>query len=156
MASTTYSVTRSRSIAAPADRVYPLIADFHQWTRWSPWEDADPELHRAYSGNGEGAGAVYAWAGNRKAGSGRMEILATEPNTSVEIALEFQKPFKSSNRITFTLTPQGEGATEVTWRMEGPRPLPMRLFGFLFNMEKLVGGDFEKGLNRLAMTATHS
>jgi len=155
MASTTYTVERSRTITAPADRVYPLIVDFHQWPRWSPWEDADPELHRAYSGNGEGVGAVYAWSGNRKAGAGRMEIIDAEANRRVEIALDFTKPFKSKNKILFTLAPV-DGGTEVTWRMAGDRPLVMRLFGFVFNMDKLVGGDFEKGLNRLATTATHS
>ena len=149
----TYSVTRSRTIQAPPERIYPLIADFHQWTRWSPWEEIDPGMERAYSGNGEGTGAVYAWSGNRKAGAGRMEIVNAEVDRLVEVKLDFTKPFKSSNRTTFTLTPAGSD-TEVTWRMDGPRPPLMRLFGFVFNMEKLVGGDFEKGLTRLGETAT--
>ena len=149
----TYAVQRSRTIHAPPERIYPLIADFHQWTRWSPWEEVDPAMERAYSGNGEGVGAVYAWSGNRKAGAGRMEIVEAEENRRVDIALNFDKPFKSSNRTTFTLTPVGD-ATEVTWRMEGPRTLLMRAFGMVFNMEKVIGGDFEKGLGRLGSTAT--
>lgn len=150
---TTYTVTRSKTIPAPPERVYPLIADFHQWTRWSPWEDVDPGMERAYSGNGEGVGAIYAWSGNRKAGAGRMEIDKAVENRLVEVALEFSKPFKSSNRTTFTLTPVRDD-TEVTWQMVGPRPLVMRIFGFVLNMEKMVGGDFEKGLTRLSQTAT--
>ena len=62
------------------------------------------------------------------------------------------KPFKSSNTTTFTFTPDGDG-THVKWTMTGPRPLFMRIFGFLFNMDKLVGKDFEKGLRRLAAAA---
>jgi uncharacterized protein YndB with AHSA1/START domain len=151
----THTVTRSTTVAAPPERVYPLIADFHQWTRWSPWEDIDPEMHRAYSGNGEGTGAIYAWSGNRKAGAGRMEIVHAEENRLVDIALDFAKPFKASNRTTFTLTPVGDD-TEVTWRMQGPRPLVMRLLGFAISMERLVGGDFEKGLSRLRQTATRA
>lgn len=153
MASPTFSIERSRTIQAPVERIYPLIADFHQWTRWSPWEQVDPAMERAYSGNGEGPGAVYAWSGNRKAGAGRMEIVNAEENRLVDIALDFHKPFKSSNRTSFTLTPVGE-QTEVTWRMEGPRSLFMRVFGLVFNMEKLIGGDFEKGLTKLGSTAT--
>jgi uncharacterized protein YndB with AHSA1/START domain len=148
----TYTVVRSRTIQAPVEQVYPLIADFHQWTRWSPWEDVDPELHRDYSGPESGVGAVYAWSGNRKAGAGRMEIVRAEENRLVHVALDFEKPFKSNNQTTFTLEPQGD-STLVRWQMIGPRPLFMRVFGFLFNFEKLVGGDFERGLERMALTA---
>lgn len=148
----TYTVERSRTIDAPADRVYALIEDFRSWPRWSPWEDVDPDLQRSYSGPPAGPGAVYAWSGNRKAGAGRMEIMAAERPALVEIALDFDKPFKSSNRTSFVLTPQGD-RTEVLWRMVGPRPLLMKVFGLFFSMEKLVGGDFETGLDRLAAAA---
>jgi|SRR5215210_1795473 len=148
----TYNVERSRTINAPVERVFPLIADFKQWTRWSPWEDVDPDLHREYAGSDNGTGAVYAWSGNRKAGAGKMTITNAEENRLVDIDLQFEKPFKSRNRTTFTLEPSGE-STQVTWRMEGPRPLIMRLAGPLMNMDKIVGKDFDKGLDRLALTA---
>ncbi len=148
----TFTVVRSRTVPAPAERVYPLLSNFHQWPRWSPWEDVDPDLHRDYSGPEAGDGAVYAWSGNRKAGAGRMEIVRTEENRLVDIALDFDKPFKASNKTTFTLEPQGD-STLVRWEMVGPKPLVARVFGFVLNMDKLVGRDFEKGLERLARTA---
>jgi uncharacterized protein YndB with AHSA1/START domain len=147
-----YTVERSRTIEAPVDRVYPLISDFHQWTRWSPWEDVDPDLHRAYSGADAGVGAVYAWSGNRKAGSGRMEIVRAEENELVEVDLRFEKPFKSRNTTMFLLTPVGD-RTEVTWRMTGPRPTIMRLTQKFFDMDKLIGKDFDRGLDRMALAA---
>jgi uncharacterized protein YndB with AHSA1/START domain len=145
----TYTVTRSRTIDAPADRIYPLVASFQQWTRWSPWEGVDPDMERRYSGAESGVGAVYAWSGNRKAGAGRMEITRADDPRLVEIALDFEKPFRSSNITVFTIDPEGEERAKVTWRMTGPRPLVMKLLGPLMNMEKLVGKDFEKGLERL-------
>jgi uncharacterized protein YndB with AHSA1/START domain len=148
MASSTYSVSRSTTIAAPPQKIYDLVADFQQWRLWSPWEELDPELQRTYSGAEEGVGAKYAWTGNKKAGQGRMEITEATAPAKIVVGLEFVKPFKSSNVTTFTFVPKGEG-TEVGWRMDGPRPLFMRLFGFAFNMDKLVGGDFEKGLAKL-------
>ena len=147
-----YTVERSRTIQAPVERVYPLIADFHQWTRWSPWEDVDPELQRAYSGADSGVGAVYAWSGNRKAGAGRMEIVRAEADRLVEVDLRFEKPFKSQNTTTFLLDPSGE-STHVTWRMTGPRPTLMRLTQKLFDMDKLIGKDFDRGLDRMALVA---
>ena len=38
----TFSVERAITIAAPAERIFPLINDFHQWGSWSPWENKDP------------------------------------------------------------------------------------------------------------------
>jgi uncharacterized protein YndB with AHSA1/START domain len=148
----TYTVERSRTIDTPVERVYPLIADFSQWTRWSPWEDLDPDMKRAYSGADAGKGAVYAWSGNRRAGAGRMEIASVEENQQVDIDLAFEKPFKSHARTTFLLEPQGD-RTQVTWRMTGEKPLLMRIAGPLMNMEKFVGKDMDKGLDRMALVA---
>jgi hypothetical protein len=150
--SSQYTVERSRMVEASADRVYPLLADFHQWTRWSPWEDVDPDLRRSYGGAETGRGSTYAWSGNRKAGAGNMTITDAETDRLVDIDLVFEKPFKARNRTTFTLTAQGD-ATVVTWRMEGPRPLAMRLLGPLMNPDKFIGNDFDKGLDRMALVA---
>jgi len=151
----THTVERTAVVPAPPQRVFDLVSDFHQWRRWSPWEDLDPALRRTYSGADTGTGAVYEWSGNRKAGRGRMEIVEATAPSHVAIALDFVKPFRSSNTTEFTLTPEGD-ATRVRWSMTGPRPLLMRLFGFLFDMEKLVGKDFEKGLSQLRTAATSS
>lgn len=151
--SSTYTVERTRTIDAPADRVYQLVANFEQWTRWSPWEDADPAMERRYSGADSGVGAVYSWAGNRKAGSGRMEITRADEPRLVEIALEFEKPFKSNNLTVFTIDPVEGDRAKVTWRMTGPRPLVLKLLSPVMDMEKLVGKDFDKGLDRLAEVA---
>ena len=38
----TFRVERALAVKAPADAIYPLIADFHRWTGWSPYEERDP------------------------------------------------------------------------------------------------------------------
>ena len=152
MASSTYTVVRRRTIPAPVERVYPLVVDFRQWTRWSPWEELDPDLHRSYGGAESGTGATYAWSGNRKAGAGKMTITDAEENRRVAIDLHFDKPIKSDNVTTFTFEPKDD-ATEVTWEMQGPRPLVMRLMGPLMNMDKIVGRDFDKGLEKMVLVA---
>ena len=67
--------------------------------KWSPWEDLDPNQQRTFTGAESGTGAAYAWSGNRKAGQGTMEITDASTPNKVDIALEFEKPFKSSNTI---------------------------------------------------------
>ena len=152
----TFTVERSTTIEAPAARIYPHLSDFHAWTAWSPWEDVDPALERTYSGPGSGVGARYAWSGNRKAGRGTMEIVRADEPRRVDIDLAFEKPFKSRNDTSFLLEEleqPGPGRTRVTWSMTGPVTLMGRIFGIFMSMDKLVGGDFEKGLARLKNVA---
>ncbi len=148
MADDTYTVQRSTLIAAGPDRIYEQIADFHGWRNWSPWEDIDPDLRRTYSGPDSGAGAVYTWSGNRKAGRGRMEITEAIKPAKVAIEIFFEKPFKARNETVFRIEPEGGGSV-VTWRMTGKKTLMTRVMGLFVSMEKFLGPDFEKGLARL-------
>jgi hypothetical protein len=147
----TYTVERTRTLDAPPERVRGLIEDFHEWPRWSPWEEIDPAMQRTYGGPASGVGSTYAWSGNRKAGRGRMELRSVT-DERVDVALHFDKPFRSDNDIAFLLVPS-EAGTNVTWRMTGAKPLAMRLAGPLLNMDKIVGKDFDRGLDRLAVAA---
>ena len=151
----TYTVERSATINAPAQSIYAHIADFHNWTSWSPWEDLDPDMHKSYSGSNVGVGAIYSWSGNRKAGEGRMEITEAVEPSKMSIALDFLKPFKSSSVTAFDLKPEGE-ATRVTWTMTGPMTFMLRIMGIFKSIDKMVGPDFEKGLNRLKVVAEKS
>ena len=142
-----FRIQRSASIKAPPERILPLIADFRRWGAWSPYEKLDPAMQRTLSGAPEGKGAVYEWSGNGKAGKGRMEILDAAPER-VLIKLDFLKPFEAHNTAEFALRPAG-GGTEVTWAMYGPTPFISRVMGLVFNLDAMVGRDFEAGLASL-------
>lgn len=127
-----------------------MVASFREWLHWSPWESVDPSMQRTYSGPVEGVGAKYAWKGNRKAGAGTMEILEAAEPSRIHLRLEFIKPMKAVNPTTFSFTPEG-GGTRVTWTMTGENKGLSRVFMLFMNMDKMVGGDFEKGLAQLAV-----
>jgi Polyketide cyclase / dehydrase and lipid transport len=147
-----YVVEREQRIHASPAAVQERIVDFRRWQAWSPWEDVDPALRRSYSGAPSGVGAVYEWEGNRKAGKGRMEITSVEPDRSVAVDLQFLKPFKARNVTTFTTEQQGDD-TLVRWSMTGPRTFMTRMMGIFSSMDKMIGPDFEKGLERLKADA---
>lgn len=154
MAPQPFSMERSIIIAAPAEKIYPLICDFHEWTRWSPWEGLDADLERSYSGPDGQVGAQYEWKGNRKAGQGSMRLTDLVPPTSVSLDLNFLKPFKASNKVVFTLTEDPAGAgTVVRWLMTGENTGLAKLFAKVMPVDKLVGGDFEKGLAAMKVAA---
>jgi hypothetical protein len=148
-AMSTYEVRRSAVIPAPAEDIFPLVNSFHEWTNWSPWETVDPGMSRRYFGSESGVGAGYEWSGNRKAGSGTMEIVESEPSSRIHVRLQFTKPFKALNPTTFAFTP-APGGTEVSWMMTGENKGAAKLFALFMNMDKLVGSDFERGLKSLS------
>jgi uncharacterized protein YndB with AHSA1/START domain len=147
-----FSVTRAIDITAPAERIFPLINDFHQWVAWSPWENKDPAMQRSYDGPVSGKGAVYGWDGNKNVGSGRMEILEASAPSKILIKLDFLKPFEAHNTAEFTMLPQGAG-TRLTWVMRGPAPFMSKLMQVFMNLDQMIGKDFEIGLANLKKLA---
>jgi hypothetical protein len=147
-----FQITRSAEIAAPAPIVFDQVNDFQKWTAWSPWEGLDPALKRTYSGTPAGTGTIYNWVGNSKVGEGRMEITESRPSDLIRIKLDFIKPFKATNATEFTFVPKGN-QTATTWTMTGRKSFPAKAFGLFMNMDKLVGGDFEKGLTKMKAVA---
>ena len=147
-----FVVSRSASIKAPAEAIFPLINDFRRWPEWSPFEKLDPAMRRTLSGADSGIGAAYAWEGNSKAGKGRMEITASVPFSQVSLKLDFEKPFRANNIVDFSLSPSGD-ATTVTWAMRGARPFIAKLMGLFMDFDNLIGKDFEAGLDNLRRLA---
>ena len=154
----TFRIERSIRIAAPIVQVAELIDDFHEWSKWSPWEHLDPTMQRTFSGAEAGVGAVYAWEGTGKVGAGRMEITEMRSGSErsvISIKLDFFKPFKASNTAEFLMTPTDSG-TDLNWAMFGPSPFMSKLMGVFMDMDKMVGKDFEAGLESLKKQAEQS
>ncbi len=147
-----YHVERTAVVGAPASAVFDLIDDFHEWSRWSPFEGLDPNMKRTYDGASRGVGTIYGWDGNGQAGAGRMTIVESRPATLVKIKLEFLRPFPGENQVNFTLVPTTDG-TQVTWAMDGKNRFMSKAMSLIMNMDKMIGGFYEKGLKNLEIAA---
>jgi carbon monoxide dehydrogenase subunit G len=148
----TFRVQSSTSIKAPPEKIFSLINDFRSWNAWSPYEKKDPAMKRTLSDVANGKGAVYEWEGDKNVGKGRMEIIESSPPSRATIKLDFVKPFETHNIVEFTLEPKGD-STNVTWAMDGPSPYIAKLMGVFFNMDRMIGKDFETGLGNLKTVA---
>lgn len=146
-----FRVQRSAHIKASPDKLQPLIQDMHQFNRWNPYNRKDPTMQGSYEGPASGPGALYRFKGNKDVGSGSVSVTAVQTG-KVTMALDMTEPFACHNIIEFTLLPQGDG-TEVTWAMHGPANLISKVMGVLFDMDKMVGGDFDAGLANLKTLA---
>jgi hypothetical protein len=109
-------------------------------------------MKRIFSGAASGKGAVYEWDSDGKAGKGRMEITDAPAPSKVTIKLDFFKPFEAHNIAEFTLEPRGD-TTDLTWGMYGPSLYVAKVMGVFFNMDRMIGTDFETGLANLKARA---
>ena len=98
------------------------------------------------SENPVGEGATYAWEG-KKTGAGVMTLTASSPGAT-DIDLNFTKPFKAENKVVFAFTPI-HGGTRLTWAMTGKNNFVGKAMCLFMNMDKMVGGDFAKGLTEI-------
>lgn len=145
-------VERSIAIHAPPERIFPLVNDYRQWMAWSPYEAKDPAMSRTFGATTAGTGATYAWAGNKEVGKGRMTIEASAPPTRVDMRVDFLEPLATTNKVAFTLAPEA-GATRVTWTMDCPLPFVAKLMQLVFDLDRIIGADFETGLANLKHVA---
>lgn len=144
----TLHIERTKVInAAPSD-VYPLVADFRTWAKWSPWQELDPNQKTAFSENAVGKGAWTSWEGNADVGKGKMTYTEAVENQKLVEKLEFMEPFAATATVTFTFTPEGEN-TKVAWIYDGDQGFMSKAFGLFSDMDAMLGKDFEKGLGKL-------
>ncbi len=148
--SSNFSVTRSVSIQAAPEKIFPLIADPRQWKQWSVWNQRDPAMAITYSGPPSGAGAAWEWK-SKTEGDGKMSFTAAEPGQRLAYDLYFPD-FGTTSGGELRLKPEG-AATQVTWVMNGNMGSnPLFRWMALF-ADSMVGKDFEGGLANLKRVA---
>lgn len=147
-----FKIERSATINAPADVVFAQVNDLHRWQIWSPWSKKDPAAKVAYAGPDAGLGAGFSWDGNSEVGAGTMTIVESVPASAVRFKLDFTRPFAATNAAEFTFKPEGNQTT-VTWSMSGKNNFVGKLMSVFINCDKMVGGEFEKGLGDLKALA---
>ena len=146
----TFKVTRSTLVAAPAAKIYPLVAEPKRWKDWSVWNRRDPNMAITYSGPESGPGAVWEWK-SKSEGDGRMTFTAAEPGKRAAFELFFPD-FGTTSKGELLLTPEGSG-TRVTWTMNGDIGKNPLFHWMALMMDGMVGKDFDAGLANLKALA---
>jgi uncharacterized protein YndB with AHSA1/START domain len=140
-----YRVSRSTSMAAPASAIFAHVNAPKNWEAWNPWGKIDPNMKLTYDGPAAGVGASYAWAGNNQVGEGKMTVTESKPDERIQFRLDFHKPMAGTSDAEFTFKPEGD-KTLVTWTMSGKNNFIARIMCLFMNMDKMIGGQFDKGL----------
>lgn len=148
----TFTIQRSALIPASPAAIFPLLADLHQWPRWSTWDQGDPKIQRSYQGPTAALGSTCSWVADPKAGGqGRMTLTAVTPDRAVDLDLQLFKPWKGALQMGFTLQPLPAG-TVVTWTLRGKTGFGAKAFHLFLDVDKMVGAVFEPSLARIKET----
>ena len=81
-----------------------------------------------------------------------MTITESRPNELIRLKLEFLKPFQATNAAEFTFRPEGN-QTAVSWSMSGKKNFVFKAMSLFMDSDKMIGGQFEKGLADLKSVA---
>lgn len=146
-----FRVEQSIEIAAPPDRIFPLINRLPNWQLWSPsWDPAKNEhLKIVHSGQIEGVGALRQWEELR--GDGKLWITVSEADQKLEYRSEFSTfPAMTS---TMTLQPlkdaQGNAKTQLVWTSVGALPKGPFYGWFGFLIKSGLGQQYARDLGLL-------
>lgn len=143
-----FTISRELTIKASPEALFPYINSSKKSYEWMPWKEADPNAQMNYSGPEEGVGAKTTWDSKGQMGTGEALVVESTPNQSVKTQLTYTRPMNMSQMAEVSLTPAAEG-TVVRWSVSGNNTFLGRLMCVFMNMDKMVGGQFEKGLANL-------
>ena len=140
-----YHVKRTVVIEATEAVVRPMIEDFSQWPRWSPWLCRERSAKVTVFGTPGQTDHGYDWDGDL-VGAGTMKTKSIVPGQQ-KMELTFLRPFKSVADVMIEVKSIGDSQTEVTWQMDAK--VPFFLFFMVGMMKGMIGMDFQRGLKML-------
>ncbi|SMD45698.1 Polyketide cyclase / dehydrase and lipid transport [Aquiflexum balticum DSM 16537] len=145
-----YSVVREITINKPQEEVYNYTKFLKNQDAFSKWASMDPNMQKEYKGTDGQIGFVSAWKSeNPDVGSGEQEILAIQEGKRIDYALRFFEPFESDDKAFMEFEALNDSQTLVRWGFEGHFSYPMNAMLLVMDMEKMIGDDFQTGLENL-------
>ncbi len=146
----TLSVSRSVEIDRPRATVFALIEDLRIVKEWSPYYARDPDADYVFSGEEFGPGQTMRWQSDkREVGAGRMSIVSSVQNQSIDYTLDFTGRASLNATIALVSTETGANAawTIAAECRAGIVNVPCRYANLV--LRSMVERDLDTGLARL-------
>jgi uncharacterized protein YndB with AHSA1/START domain len=142
-------VTRTTTIDRPRASVFAMINDLNITREWSPYNARDPDADYVISED-PGPGQSMRWSSSvRDVGAGRISIVDSIPNESVESIIEIGERAALNSRLDLRRVEEG---TAVAWSVsavcaQGAINVPCRYMNLI--MRSTIERDLDSGLERL-------
>ncbi len=142
-----YTISKTITVGAKIEDCYEKIANLNNYKDWNPWAQIEPNAIGVISGSPNTIGHQYTWDG-KKIGTGGLTIVKINQPFSLELELDFLKPFKSKAIDNWLFEQLENNQVKITWTNKGELKFPMaRLIGPMIN--KNLNQQFEKGLQNI-------
>lgn len=136
-----YHIERVAEIDAPREIVHEQVSFFKNFINWSPWHVYDPNMKTEIRGTDGQPGAVYAWSGNDKVGTGTQTLKSVKPDR-----VDFEIDFGWTPSPAYFILEEKGKKTQITWAMDMRVAFPWNAFAMLTDVNAFVGKDFDNGL----------
>ncbi len=145
-----YAVEKQIEINKTKQVVYDYVVLLTNQNNYSKWATSDPAMEKTFRGVDGTVGFVSAWKSDVKnVGAGEQEITKIDPGKRIDYELRFKEPMEDTNLAHLTLDSISENKTIVKWGFDGVMVYPTNIMLLFLDFDKLIGGDFEFGLNKL-------
>lgn len=146
---TTWSVTETITIKAPAEKVYEQIANLKNWQNWSPWnKEMDPTQVYTYEGPESGKGAKWLWTGE-KMGKGWLEITDASVEKGIDYKLFIDMKDHQSLIDGAMHYTHSEDGLNVVWTDSGDVGNSFNYRWMTLFIKMMLGKEMNKGLEKL-------
>ncbi|MBZ0241986.1 MAG: SRPBCC family protein, partial [Bacteroidales bacterium] len=145
-----YTVEKDIIINKPKSEVFEYIKQLKNQDNFSKWATIDPSMKKTFRGTDGTVGFVSAWESEHDdVGVGEQEIMKITEGVRIDFELRFLKPFESTSAAYMITEKLNESQTKVKWGFSGYMNYPMNIMLLFMNFEKMVGADFQEGLDKL-------
>lgn len=142
-----YNVNKTIEINANIDVVKPLVTDFSQWKKWSPWEKVDSSIRFTLGEPSSGLGAHQSW--KSKWGYGEMIITSVSQNkVSFNILLNAEHIIRGTFRFS-----EQNGIVTLICNIKGQTTAPLISGYTAILSEYVLRNTVSLGLNNLQTVA---
>lgn len=137
-------------IEADLESVYEHVAHLNNFTKWSPFYEADPDQKTFVKGNDGEVGAQFHWEGNNGKDLGYQEIREIQKLKYIKMECDIQKPFKAQPTFEYTLSQSGN-KVKITQDFNLESGLVDSFFMWLFGAKKDMAKMNARGMELLKL-----
>ncbi len=149
-----FTVTRKRLIKnANIDGVFAPVQDLLKWSKWNPWIPMDKDITLHYSMLTDKEGSHYSWD-SPVVGRGSVSVDKLSGTNTWRRMDYTQKLYRGRStraqvwQVYLEVFQRGEDV-EVVWSVTGSNNILLRFLNKM--MDKVLGSDYERGLDNLAL-----
>jgi hypothetical protein len=145
-----YKLSREVTIKRNNTDVYNYVKYLKNQAHYNVWAQMDPNQITTYTGEDGQVGFTSAWKSEiDSVGTGTQTIVAMNEGKSIDYEIVFTEPFESTMQTAMLFEPVDGSSTKVTWNFRGDMNYPFNVMLLVYDMEKTLGKDLQKGLNTL-------